>query len=137
MQESNAMNIARLQILADGLHRPEIPGMKKFYFGAYGTRRDDHCGTLGCAIGSCPGIFPGDWIWLLTFPRLINSEEIYHGGSIRDAEKFFDLSISEVDHLFIPQIQHPKLYGGKHLDRFSTAIEVADNIDAFITRKRS
>jgi hypothetical protein len=51
------------------------------------------------------------------------------------AGKFFDLDDRESAHLFLAGNQKPLEYGGKELSSNATALEVAENIIAFVNKK--
>lgn len=88
------------------------------------------CGTAGCALGECPGLWPDDWEW-----DEWGSVGLKDCGSLFAPEQvFFGLNAYEAGHLFYPMLQEPDFYGGKELSGDATRHEVAANIRAFITK---
>jgi hypothetical protein len=94
------------------------------------------CGTVGCAIGACPHVFPDivrrnndGIIWFIN-PELNDDDS---GPSCQElACHIFGLTASEASHLFIHEEQNADRYGGQYLDFTATPEEVADNIEEFI-----
>lgn len=96
------------------------------------------CGTLGCALGECPIVFPRQWKFDDTEgcePNPILRKDTNSGDSFWDAEHFFGLNDNESGHLFAPGCQTVSKYGGKHLGNKATKIQVANNILAFLKIK--
>jgi hypothetical protein len=97
-----------------------------------------HCGTAGCAVGECPGVFPRSWQFDSAYysPCLISSERIMPSWE-DDAKKFFGITYAELTHLFVSRMQKTDRFGGKLLSGHATAKEVAANIRAFVKRGRA
>jgi hypothetical protein len=93
------------------------------------------CGTNGCAMGELPVVFPksfkfGDTIGCETEVVDVN------GWDVHDAvDPFFGLGSEESGHLFYPNEQKPKLFGGRKLGPKATRKQVAANIRDFIKHK--
>jgi hypothetical protein len=119
-----ALHRKRLEKLATHLEKGKL-GHDKFYFGSY--FKVTPCGTVACALGECPTVFPGDWMMDGSAPRIV-----YAHSTISSAEKFFGLSLSATDHLFYPNHQNPKRHGGKLLKSTATRKQVAANIRAVL-----
>jgi len=83
-----------------------------------------------------PAVWPEEWDW-----KHLNNVSVIHvvyKGAKKfhenDVYNFFSITESHAHHLFYSSYQNTELYGGKKLDDDATAIEVADNIDAFIKK---
>lgn len=112
-------------------------GHVRFNFGVYNGGPIDpatRCGTLGCALGEMPFVDPARWSF---------DEEYLHPVMDGDADadpkaaavRYFGLGgdgLAAVHHLFFPDSQTPKNFGGRRLDRSATRFDVADNIAAFL-----
>ncbi len=136
------IHIDRLLKLADHLEHGQL-GHKKFNFGVFNASvNGDHsvkskCGYMGCAIGECPIAFPEDWAFderghpclLENFGLFRFDEECVSGC------EFFGVNNDEFDHLFVPENQYVKIYGGIDLGRDATKEQVAANIRAFVALK--
>lgn len=115
----------------------------EFYFGEYVKhyeRKDaEICGTVCCAIGWCPSVFPRRWKWVQLYaavkPILHEYKNYYHPERASGAA-FFGLNWEEYDHLFIPDSQRKQL-GGKRLYVGSPPQRVAENIRAFVAHKQA
>lgn len=83
-----------------------------------------NCGSLGCALGELPALWPKVFQFD-TDGWLVGDYPSY----------FFDLVGRETGHLFSPDQQHPRYFGGKVLGGNATAKEVAANIRAFVNIK--
>lgn len=108
-------------------------GHKEFDFSQYNNSKNG-CGTIGCAIGELPILFPKKWDFkgyegepMLKMSSLEDTKE--------DAMKFFDLGYDEVNHLFFPDRQDTTTYGGFELGDDATRYQVASNIRDFISMK--
>lgn len=137
----------RLLKLANHLKTGKL-GHKKFDFSVINVdpEKDDRgeeykCGTLGCALGECPIVFPRQWGFKRykyggVDPVLKNptDREYFGSQSFRDSEDFFGIDEEQSEHLFQPESQIPSEYGGRHLDENATRIQVANNILAFIKK---
>lgn len=132
------MNKERLLKLAKHLERGQL-GHKNFSFAHYnisasGGYDESGCGTMGCAIGECPIIFPKFWHFNEMTEPLLRTDD--GNDPIRSAMEFFDISRNEAFHLFMPSSQSPHYYGGQYLNGRATKEEVAANIRAFIKVKQ-
>jgi hypothetical protein len=94
------MNKERLLTIATFLDN--LPP-EKFNFDRYVTKHENGCGTVCCAIGWFPQIFPEIWIWKPI------GRNILHPGTFRleksfstTLEEFLDLSIFQLQRLFYP-----------------------------------
>jgi hypothetical protein len=122
-------NTRRLLKLAKHL-RGKNRGHDMFDFGTISW--ENRCGTAGCAIGELPFVFPNAFylnvgIVFMRGNKLFNFEA---------AQAFFRLTTLESHHLFLPDAQDTKRYGGKELGRRATASQVAANIEAFVEKMR-
>jgi hypothetical protein len=153
---------SRLQKIADHLRTGKL-GHKHFNFSSFNTNSDNTdfvtggpevCGTMGCAVGEFPFIFPKHFAFRnvdpwghsseASGPRLRKGSSGTYGGACQeDAERFLGINSSMFCHLFIPSgnpggndfdpdSQNPTRYGGRKLKPYSTALAVAKNIEAFI-----
>ena len=129
----------RLKKLADHLIKGEL-GHDKFDFYTYnelfnGEYKRNGCGTIGCAIGECPIIFPKDWCFskIIKDPKL---RRVNHSCQIEQDSgmMFFGLTLEQYCHLFVPYHQS-NVFGGKQLGRKATAKAVGNNILVFIKPK--
>lgn len=138
------MNRERLLKLADHLEKGKL-FHDMFNFGLYSTAHETNpiipaavggvttCGTMGCALGECPTVFPDDWVLVRGYPNLISEVlEGYAAAPRSSAAQFFDIDQEEVDHLFYPTMQQCGKYGGKKLCMYASKEEVAANIRAFV-----
>lgn len=59
------------------------------------------CGTVACAIGWLPAVFPADFKWTDAYYK---SRSVTRDGSIdfSAAEEFFDLTVYQAEYLFMP-----------------------------------
>jgi hypothetical protein len=120
-------------------------GHKLFDFGQYNDG-DWSCGSAGCAIGECPIAFPDDWEFREWGVVALNGAplDLVEDTSFYSAKKFFGLTDSQAQHLFVPTVpwemiddkprlrQNVKKFGGKVLFEEATRKEVAANIRAFV-----
>lgn len=141
----NALQRKRLLKIASHLRGGKL-GHKKFDFAVINAdenRNELHhngCGTLGCAIGEFPFIFPRQF-------EFRNGEPLPRDAAFRRrvlryldpvfsaAEEFLGISEEESVHLFAPWGQKNYKYGGCILGANATARAVAANIEAFVKRK--
>lgn len=126
----------RLELLATHLEGGKL-GHEEFYFSSYNATRDfepagHKCGTLGCALGECPIVWPDDWKF-----RKYDVGLLSEGGCtpIPAAMVWFCLDGDEVAHLFYPRAQAPERFGGSVLTGEASRYQVATNIREFIKRK--
>lgn len=98
-----------------------------------GDRKENFCGTAGCALGELPVIWP-DVFWLYSLPTGDYSVAYRNntpGRNWDDVEDFFGLSKFEVDHLFLPRRQL-SIYGGtRRLKTIISRQEIAAHLRAF------
>lgn len=134
-----AIHKKRLLKLAKHLRSGKL-GHKKFNFAKINANLtgleiySNGCGAIGCAIGECPIAFPDDWEFRDGRP-IVNGFKKSTDDCFESAERFFGLTEDQSSHLFAPQCQQPRRYGGVDLDSFATAKQVAANIEAFVRRK--
>lgn len=93
------------------------------------------CGTNGCAMGELPIIFPKEWRF--EPGEGVALKDSKHLGLAVDVCTFLGINREEMEHLFFPDMQKPIRFGGGHLGRQATRVQVADNIDDFISMKES
>lgn len=123
---------ARLLKLAKHLESGKL-GHEEFNFAQFNNAKEPKCGTAGCAIGECPIAFPNDWEFRAgQSVALIGSKIRLYTSESHGAKKFFGLTHHQADHLFYPEMQDTKLYGGKYLEDDATRHEVASNIRIFV-----
>ena len=151
-----AIKFKRLEKISKHLRVGKL-GHQKFNFGVFNSdNKDDDatfndfeksCGTMGCAIGEFPFIFPKNFHFIERgfdkgFPRMHGKKEV---NVIGHAAEFLGLDLKQTKHLFLPSgdgvafdrnNQKPKQYGGRRLTKTVTKEAVADNIDAFIAKMR-
>ncbi len=128
------MNKERLLKLAEHLESGVL-GHKEFDFDQFNTglRGEKGCGTVGCALGECPIVFPKSWKfggYTKMLPGLKRGK-LY---TYEAAEKFFGVSGAASQHLFCPSAQNTQEFGGNDLDRNATRHQVAANIRAFVAK---
>ena len=132
----------RLKKLANHLIKGKLDH-EKFDFYIYNNSHNNKykrngCGTVGCAIGECPIVFPKYWC----FSRNMKNPKLktlgYYGYSVSQSSglEFFNLVIDEYSHLFMPNHQYKK-YGGRKLSENATSKMVGNNILAFIKKINS
>ncbi len=128
----------RLKKLANHLLNGVL-GHTHFKFETYtsGKRKENGCGTAGCAIGECPIVFPGSWEFKGTFMDFVTLKDRRDGSTRSHGEYFFGLSWLEYSHLFVPESQDPALYGGRELGDKARRGSVAKNIFAFIDKMKT
>ena len=84
---------------------------EKFYFGSvvskFETVKGKRCGSVCCAIGWTPVVFPKQVAWIEDMVRVKNYIEII--GYIDVASYLFGMSFSDADNLFSP-------FGQKYLE---------------------
>ena len=134
----NKIQIKRLRKLYDHLKNGKL-GHSEFNFNFFNWSDDARdydekgCGTMGCAVGELPFVFPRYWEFKYHNPYLKGSDTGL--SSLGLASEFFGISYEEATHLFIPDLQQPERYGGVHLDANATRQQVADNILKFLNRQ--
>ena len=141
----NAIHAKRLRKLADFLHT--MP-KEKFDFGTIGLQHGlppldalkaghTRCGTVACAIGWMPAVFPRVCKWSAPtyFHRWLSVLSKKH-KRVRDfalAERFFGLSADEALYLFQPDHEFE---GQRGLSSAASPERVAQHIRRFVARKR-
>lgn len=92
------------------------------------------CGTVGCAIGWMPAVFPGEveytegWVSSLSEGRLREITlcgETWIDSSFLAAAHFFGILLPEVEYLFMPGTENG-------LEETASAAEVAEHIRQFV-----
>lgn len=129
----NKIQTKRLEKMATHLETGKL-GHENFYFAAINMGEMDKkgCGTLGCAIGELPIVFPRSWEFDSLFVKIKKS----NSQSYReDLLSWFGLRKLEANHLFYPDVQRVKMFGGKRLYGTATKEQVASNIRAFLKIK--
>lgn len=137
---------ARLLKLATHLREGNL-GHKKFDFSTFNDIGENEskfakngCGTLGCAIGECPIVFPKLWHFRarvgssgsIRQPRLkadhSNDETFF--PSAKDAGVFFGLDYDSTKGLFFPSNYRP--WNDTRLGEKATRKQVAASIRQFV-----
>lgn len=90
------------------------------------------CGSLGCAMGEFPIIFPR---YFHFFGKKIYLRREITYNLEHCIMEFLNIDYNEYNHLFFPSHQLIK-YGGEFLDGLATKEQVADNILDFIKYKQ-
>jgi len=126
----------RLLKLANHLEKGKL-GHKEFNiryvnFSGNGIYDSNGCGTCGCAIGELPFVFPRRFRFWKGSDSSVVEDRIK--GTL-NSDGFFGLNQDEAEHLFWPQSQDTKRYGGRVLTDDATKTQVAKNILAFIKKK--
>jgi hypothetical protein len=124
------MNKERLLALADHLEFGNL-GHEKFDFKIFNNSNGPECGTLGCAIGECPILWPRDWCFDFEGDPVLSEGD--HMVPMECAMEWFDIRRSMAHHLFNPTDQSSD-YGGRYLDPNATKEQVAGNIRAFVAK---
>lgn len=91
----------RLRKLIEGV-RAGVRGIG-WNFGVY--RDNECCGTVACAAGHCPAIWPENWRWRDETPVLRNSADCWGAES---QQRWFGLTEDEAAHLFMPGEQRKR-----------------------------
>jgi hypothetical protein len=107
---------------------------KKFYFGTWVKEWKNECGTVCCAIGWCPVVFPEHFKWCYDTTNVLFRRGNDWMIAAWHSEDFFDLTDDEFSHLFHPNAQE-QVFGGRKLDERSRPKTVAANIREFVNRK--
>ena len=101
---------------------------RKFDFAEYvntAVYRGKECGTVCCAIGWTPAVFP----------RMITWDRIRRETVEDVADRLFGLTVWEASDLFIP-VTASRVWCPKGLDTNATPKQVARSIRAFVAWKR-
>lgn len=125
------MNKERLLQLAEHLEHGKL-GHKVFDFSQYNNSIENTCGTMGCAIGECPIIWPNDWKFSIFGTPRMSTKPMETLAATRE---WFDIDDESRLHLFTPFNQLVHIYGGESLDGEATKEQVAANIRAFVEKK--
>lgn len=125
-------HIERLKQLADHLLHGQLIH-REFDFNYYNIdvhSPDNLCGTSGCAIGECPGVWPDKW----EFDKRTFDPVLIGGPSTprQSGQLFFDLIDTEYSALFLSHNQHLKDL--PFLGEDATKEQVANNILEFCKR---
>jgi hypothetical protein len=94
------MNKERLHKLAAFL---DTLDNKDFDYSTYVSELDDGCGTVCCAVGWLPKLFPEDWRWTgkrLT-PQAVELRGRYYAYPSDAASEFFDIPQEDGEALFV------------------------------------
>lgn len=105
------MRLDRLMKLAEHLESGTL-GHDNFDFSAWnrGNRKENNCGTNGCALGECPILFPKEWFFIHDFDsNTFDGVGLWFAQNSKGfldaftaAEEFFALNAIESDLLFCP-----------------------------------
>ena len=103
---------------------------KQFNFQSWVTEFDSNinCGTVCCAVGWMPKVFPHDVKWSVVTQRSItlrNHQHLNNPTSINTAAEFFGLGVPAVSHLFLAMPDN-------QFDAGTTAPQVAQHIRNFV-----
>src|SRR4051812_3164233 len=116
----NQLHIERMRKLAEHLRTGQL-GHKKFGFWTFNNATEARCGTIGCAVGECPILFPDEWTWLVGGNPGLRKNQIDGWDpetSIDDAAEFFGISDDEAGGLFVPNCERP--WAGSELSHEAT-----------------
>jgi len=78
-----------------------------------------------------PKIWPAEWA--VTAESKYYCKQYPNSDIVEALMKFFSLEFSMVGHIFIPGAQNINLYGGKMLTKYSSTVDMAENIREFIS----
>ena len=96
----------------------------------YKTKGGRACGTVCCAVGWCPKVFPDHWRWKeYTYndgciPKLKRNPS----GILLDIKAFFGINDADIEYLFMP---------GKYPQGHRNAKYVARRIRSFVKRQEA
>lgn len=127
----------RLLRLAKHLEKGKL-GHKKFDFSTWnegktpGSMPARRCGYAGCAIGECPIIWPKAWKFDGYGDPSLTGRHFSDVSTC--ATEWFGVLLDEVQHLFVPNCQNPRRFGGQTLGNYATRDEVAANLRAFVDK---
>lgn len=131
----------KLEKIAEHLEGDDL-GLDTFDFNV--LLRRNHCGTMGCAIGEFPFIFPKDfYIERNSVMAYKNANPFAEITSVSDGmasssfnvEKFLNIPYSEFNHLFIPHGQNLAI--NHVLSGDASKQQVANNIRHYIEFAKS
>ncbi len=129
------MNKERLIQMAEHLESGKL-GHEVFDFSTVNDIFLPKCGTAGCAIGELPIIWPNNWKWSISGSISFIDKHYDDLDECVDecVGEWFDLDEFMVYHLFYPENQKVRVFGGVELTESATRYDVAANIRAFITK---
>jgi len=140
------IRVGRLRKLAKHLCGTHL-AHRMFYFDRLASGKMDengnYCGSVGCALGEIPAVWPKEWKWEKNrCGDLFSIIHKSHGGAgvaklWGAVTKFFSITEDQAYHLFNPRKQMPQQFGGKELDEYASVEQVVDNIGAFIKKVAS
>lgn len=127
MRSRKTVHKRRLLRLARFLRK--LPS-ERFDYTTWG--RTTSCGTVACAVGHCPDVFPTYWRRDNDYPELRESP---YSSPLIDAMRFFGLSYDAAAFLFSPNSYNGYGYGQPlpYLSNVSPAL-VADHIENFVKK---
>lgn len=82
------------------------------------------CGTVGCAIGWMPAIWPDELHWTEAYKGSLDVTDGKANFNFTAAAEFFEIRPEQADYLFMP--------GYSDLDEFATPADVAAHIRRFV-----
>lgn len=115
---------------------------KKFDLGVIAEERDS-CGTVCCAIGYCPVVFPRNFKYVRDEYGQINVElKTYGGYDFTAARSFFKLTHNEADFLFMPSCyaqngDAPPKVVAKRIEDFANGVIRVEDIEYFTGDKET
>lgn len=101
------------------MQQGENPPLEALKLGAH------KCGTVGCAIGWMPAVWPKQLEWDTFQCVVIRDDEQNIGADFRVAREWFRISDTDADYLFMPNWGHS-------VGRDATPKAVADHIRRFV-----
>lgn len=131
MSTFDKIHAQRLTRLADALEQDKHGHTEWDYSEV--ISRHQTCGTVGCAWGAFPYVFPKDYS--ITWVKDAGCSKPQPDIDGPDSASFLGISEREWDHIFMPRGQNPAEYGGENLSVFATPQQVASNIRAFLVIK--
>jgi hypothetical protein len=120
----------RLQKLADFLK--ELPE-EKFDYSA--LRNESECGTIACAVGWCPEVFPELVKSFKGHIEFLDDSPAYDAQMI--AKKLFNLPFGFSRGLFYPGFQEDLGYEFENLGNLASSAQVASLIEKFIKVRKA
>lgn len=118
---------------------------EKFNFNDIVSESKDSCGTVCCAVGWCPTVFPRSWAWF-NYGMLSDRMSVTLKTNLKNADsdtdhlvldwakcaaEFFGMTLMEAHMLFIPERRRPWASGSK-LSYKTKPKTVARSIRSFI-----
>lgn len=113
-----------------------------------GERKENGCGTNGCALGECLVVFPKDWVAIkqgkgffapiLKEYGIASDDPTGQSRIINSAMEYFGVSEREATHLFLPgcQLGEEDALEGDATRGDATRQEVGQAILRFVAKKR-